>query len=148
MDEDAESGCVGAGGMGGHRWRNQRTTLKDCASSLLALCAFDGKILTYRKHGTEHNFPQGRGLYEPSLTKFDGQYFLTMRANHSAFVTRGKDGIHFESIREWKFDDGQVLGSYNTQQHWVAVGCFSCTRAKAPTTITSCVIARRSSLVR
>ena len=100
-------------------WRDPK---KHNYTSIVALCAFDGKALIYKKHGTEHNIPQGRGLYEPSLTKFDGQYFLTIRANHSAFVTRGKDGIHFEPIREWKFDDDQVLGSYNTQQHWVTVG--------------------------
>ena len=91
-------------------------------TSVVALCAFDGKTLIYKKHGSEHNIPQGRGLYEPSLTKFDGRYFLTMRANHSAFVTRGKDGLHFERAREWKFDDGQPLGSYNTQQHWLSIG--------------------------
>ena len=100
-------------------WRDPK---KHNYTSVVALCAFDGKTLTYKEHGSEHNIAQGRGLYEPSLTKFDGRYFLTMRANHSAFVTRGKDGIHFEPIREWKFDDGQVLGSYNTQQHWVTVG--------------------------
>ena len=100
-------------------WRDPK---KHNYTSVVALCAFDGKTLTYKKHGSEHNIAQGRGLYEPSLTKFGGQYFLTMRANHSAFVTRGEDGIHFEPIREWKFDDGQVLGSYNTQQHWVTVG--------------------------
>ena len=100
-------------------WRDPK---KHNYTSIVALCAFDGKALFYKTHGTEHNIPQGRGLYEPSLTKFDGQYFLTIRANHSAFVTRGKDGIHFEPIREWKFDDDQVLGSYNTQQHWVTVG--------------------------
>ena len=45
-----------------------------------------------------------------------------MRADHSAYVTRGKDGIHFDPIREWTFDDGKPLGSYNTQQHWVTIG--------------------------
>ena len=100
-------------------WRDPK---KHNYTSIVALCSFDGKTLIYKKHGSQHNIPQGRGLYEPSLTKFDGRYFLTMRANHSAFVTRGKDGIHFEPIREWKFDDGQVLGSYNTQQHWVTAG--------------------------
>ena len=45
-----------------------------------------------------------------------------MRADHSAYVTRSKDGLHFEPIREWLFDDGKPLGSYNTQQHWVTVG--------------------------
>jgi hypothetical protein len=43
-----------------------------------------------------------------------------MRADHSAFVARGKDGLTYEPFTEWTYDDGQVLGSYNTQQHWVA----------------------------
>src|SRR5690606_41950788 len=37
----------------------------------------------------------------------------------SGFVTRNKDGLHFTPIQPWKFDDGSVLGNYNTQQHWV-----------------------------
>ena len=45
-----------------------------------------------------------------------------MRADHSAFVTHGTDGLNFEPIREWSFDDGKPLGSYNTQQHWVTIG--------------------------
>ena len=34
-------------------------------------------------------------------------------------MTRSKDGLTFEPVQEWKFDDGTLLGSYNTQQHWV-----------------------------
>jgi len=47
---------------------------------------------------------------------------MTLRADHSAFVTRSTDGLHFDPIREWRFDDGTLLGSYNTQQHWVTIG--------------------------
>jgi hypothetical protein len=100
-------------------WRDPK---KHNYTSAVARCQFDGESLTYKKHGTELNIPAGRGLYEPSLTEFEGEYFLTLRANHSAFVTRGTDGIHFEPVREWSFDDGKPLGSYNTQQHWVTVG--------------------------
>tara|TARA_Y100001934_G_scaffold280118_1_gene385875 strand:- start:319 stop:1671 length:1353 start_codon:yes stop_codon:yes gene_type:complete len=91
-------------------------------TSVVARCAFDGETLTYKEHGTEHTIPKGRGLYEPSIIQFGGRYFLTLRANGSAYVTQGTDGINYEPIREWKFDDGQLLGSYNTQQHWVSVG--------------------------
>ena len=91
-------------------------------TSVVALCSFDGETLTYKRHGTEHTIPKGRGLYEPSLAEHRGRYFLTLRANGSAYVTSGTDGINFAPIREWKFDDGKVLGSYNTQQHWVTVG--------------------------
>ena len=91
-------------------------------TSVVMRCTFDGETLVYKEHGSEHTIPSGRGLYEPSLIRFADRYFLTLRANQSAFVTRGTDGIHFEPVREWRFDNGDVLGSYNTQQHWVTVG--------------------------
>jgi hypothetical protein len=34
-------------------------------------------------------------------------------------VSVGKDGLNYEEPRRWTFDDGSVLGNYNTQQHWV-----------------------------
>lgn len=100
-------------------WRDPK---KHNYTSIVARCRFDGQKLTYIEHGSEMTIPKGRGLYEPSLAKYQGEYFLTMRADHSAFVAKGKDGLHFEPIREWTFDDGKALGSYNTQQHWVTVG--------------------------
>ncbi len=91
-------------------------------TSVVVRCEFDGETLTYLKHGSELTVPRGRGLYEPSLTRFRGEYFLTLRADHSAYVTKSVDGLHFEEVREWKFDDGKPLSSYNTQQHWITVG--------------------------
>lgn len=88
-------------------------------TTIVARCRFDGTKLTYVEHGSEFTLPRERGLYEPSVSTFNGRYFLTMRADHSAFVARGGDGINYEPFIEWKYDDGQVLGSYNTQQHWV-----------------------------
>ncbi len=100
-------------------WRDAK---KHNYTSIVARCSFDGESLTYKGHGTEHTISTGRGLYEPSLAQFRGKYYLTMRADHSAFVTRGNDGLNFAPIREWTFDDGKPLGSYNTQQHWVTIG--------------------------
>jgi hypothetical protein len=90
-------------------------------TTIVARCGFDGKTLTYKEHGSELTTGDsgGRGLYEPSVAGFGGRYFVTMRSDKSAFVARSKDGINYEPIVEWKYDDGQVLGSYNTQQHWV-----------------------------
>lgn len=86
----------------------------------VARCQFDGKDLTYHEHGNELALDdQTRGLHEPSLTRFGGEYFLTIRNDKLGFVTRGKDGLKYEPIQPWKFDDGKELGSYNTQQHWV-----------------------------
>jgi len=82
-------------------------------------CSFDGDTLRYRAHGDVLSLPVERGLVEPSLTRFDNRYFLTLRNDVKAYVTRGDDGMHFEPIRPWTFDDGEEIGSYNTQQHWL-----------------------------
>ena len=42
-------------------------------------CEFDGGTLRYREHGSELTVPVKRGLYEPSITEFNGRYYLTMR---------------------------------------------------------------------
>jgi hypothetical protein len=89
-------------------------------TTFVARCTFDGQKLTYREHGSELTFAGKRGLYEPSVIGFGGRYYLTMRADESAFVSVSDDGLHYAPPTEWKFDDDQPLGSYNTQQHWIA----------------------------
>ncbi|MEN3943848.1 sialidase family protein [Prosthecobacter sp. SYSU 5D2] len=89
-------------------------------TTIVARCTFDGKTLTYKEHGSELTFKGRRGLYEPSVMGYQGRYFLTMRADESAFVSVSDDGLNYTPPAEWTFDDGQVLGSYNAQQHWVA----------------------------
>jgi len=86
----------------------------------VARCGFDGKKLSLQKHGNELAVAdKTRGLHEPSLTRFGGEYFLTIRNDQRGYVTRSKDGLNYEPIQTWKFDDGADLGNYNTQQHWV-----------------------------
>ena len=82
-------------------------------------CGFDGAKLTYREHGSELTVPIERGLYEPSLTRFQGRYFLTMRNDCAGYVATSADGLRFDEPRKWLWDDGTELGNYNTQQHWV-----------------------------
>ncbi len=83
-------------------------------------CSFNGEELNYLEHGTELKIDNDtRGLHEPSLTRFNGVYFLTIRNDEKGFVARSKDGLHFENYVPWTFDDGSDLGNYNTQQHWV-----------------------------
>jgi hypothetical protein len=89
-------------------------------TTMVARCSFDGETLTYREHGSEFNVPKERGLYEPSVCGFEGRFFLTMRAEETGYVARSKEGLNYEPIVEWAYDDRKPLGSYNTQQHWVA----------------------------
>jgi hypothetical protein len=92
---------------------------KGCFFATVVRCAFDGAELRYVEHGQEMSVPQPRGFCEPSLTRFGGRYFLTLRNDVKGYVTRGEDGLRFDRPIPWAFDDGQELGSYNTQQHWV-----------------------------
>ena len=86
----------------------------------VARCQFDGKELRYEEHGNELAIDnQTRGLHEPSLTRFDGRFFLTIRNDEKGYVTRSDDGLNYAPIEPWRFDDGEELGNYNTQQHWV-----------------------------
>ncbi|QDT91259.1 sialidase family protein [Gimesia algae] len=88
-------------------------------STTVVLCDFDGEKLTYRKHGSEHTIPVKRGLYEPSITKHQDKFYLTMRNDEKGYVSVSDDGLNYSEPIVWKFDDGQELGNYNTQQHWV-----------------------------
>ena len=82
-------------------------------------CSFNGE-LKYLIHGTELELnDDSRGLGEPSLTKFNGGYFMTIRNDNKGFVARSSDGQQFNKYQPWTFNDGSELGSYNTQQHWV-----------------------------
>ena len=87
--------------------------------STVAHCTFDGDNLKYVEHGSEHVVDNGRGMSEPSMARFQGKYFLTMRNDHTAYVTTSTDGLHYSPEEVWRFDDGEELGSYNTQQHFV-----------------------------
>lgn len=95
-----------------------------CYTTMVARCRFDGTTLKYMEHGTELSRPLNRGLYEPSLILHQGKLFLTMRADDTAFVSVNSDplGNDYTQPAEWKYDDGAVLGSYNTQQHWASHG--------------------------
>ena len=83
-------------------------------------CSFDGTKLTYVRHGSILQLNVARGLYEPSLIAFRGRYFLTLRNDERGYVSVSNDGLQFAEPKPWRFDDGAELGSYNTQQHWLA----------------------------
>ncbi len=92
---------------------------QSCFFSTVLRAAYDGATLRYLEHGDELSVPEPRGLDEPSLTEYQGRYFLTLRNDIRGYVAAGQDGLHFGKPIPWAFDDGQELGSYNTQQHWV-----------------------------
>ncbi|HVW36759.1 MAG TPA: GDSL-type esterase/lipase family protein, partial [Pirellulales bacterium] len=94
----------------------------DRYATTVVRCSIDGETLEYVEHGDVLSLDVARGLYEPSLVRCGGVYYLTIRNDERGFVTCGADGLHYRPVKPWLFDDGQELGSYNTQQHWLAHG--------------------------
>lgn len=100
-------------------FREVSDTNKVCYSTTVLRCGFDGDTLRYVDHGLELSVPEVRGLCEPSIIRHAGRFYLTMRNDACGYVSRGDDCLRFEEPRPWRFDDGEELGNYNTQQHWV-----------------------------
>jgi len=63
-----------------------------------------------------------RGLCEPSICRFRDGFLMTIRHDTGAYVARSDDGLQYGEIIPWSFDDGEALGNYNTQQHWLVHG--------------------------
>lgn len=91
-------------------------------STTMVRCSFDGETLRYLEHGNFLELETMRGLYEPSLVYHENRYYVTMRNDHAAYVASSDDGLNFSDPKKWLFDNGEELGSYNTQAHWLESG--------------------------
>jgi len=85
-------------------------------------CLFDGEKLTFLEMGNILHVEVERGLYEPSVIKHEGIYHLTLRNDLHGYHCTSRDGLYFDKPERWCFEDGEVLGNYNTQQHWLVCG--------------------------
>lgn len=130
LPDDPNFGSAGAGSTQRFDLENgdillpiyfKRPDTKQYSTSVLR-CRFDGETLSYVEHGGELTLPIDRGLYEPSITRVAGRFYLTMRNDKAGYVATSADGLRFDEPRKWTWDDGTDLGTYNTQQHWVTRG--------------------------
>ncbi|MBR2611966.1 MAG: exo-alpha-sialidase [Clostridia bacterium] len=83
---------------------------------------FDGEKLCEVGRSNILSYPIARGAYEPSLIYAGGKFLLTVRNDTVGLFSTSTDGKHFEELAPWRFDDGEVLPNYNTQQHFLALG--------------------------
>jgi hypothetical protein len=90
--------------------------------SVILKCFFDRDELTCTDHSELISINVERGFFEPSLTYYQGRYLLTLRNDLSGYVSWSKTGRDFVKPERWTFDDGEWLGNYNTQQHWLKLG--------------------------
>src|SRR5690606_17458760 len=82
-------------------------------------CTFDGRNLTYREQGNELSLDVGRGAFEPSLMEFGGKFYMTIRNDENGYWSTSTDGLKFSEPQVWRFENGEEIGTYNTQQHWI-----------------------------
>lgn len=81
---------------------------------------FDGETLRILKVGPALHNPIGRGLLEPSVTQWNGNFWLTMRAEDGhGYVSVSEDGLNWEPKSAWCWDDGSPVKMSTTQQHWL-----------------------------
>ncbi|QDT98855.1 sialidase family protein [Gimesia aquarii] len=83
-------------------------------------CSFDGSELKILEVGPPLKNNVGRGLLEPSITRFQNQFFMTIRAEDGhGYVAVSPDGLNYHRKTAWAWDDGQPIGMSTTQQHWL-----------------------------
>jgi lysophospholipase L1-like esterase len=130
MPDDPKFGNAGAGSVQRFDLENGDILLpiyygapEDADKKVTVLrCSFDGRDLKYLAHGTELAIKGGRGFGEPSLIRSANRFYLTLRNNDAGYVCTSEDGLNYSEPRKWTFTDGEDLGNYNTQQHWVRHG--------------------------
>ncbi len=88
-------------------------------NSFVARCSFDGHFLVYKEHGNFLSVKEPRGLVEPSLEENNGKFYLTLRNDIKGYLAFSDDGLNFSEPIPWRFDNGDEIGNYCTQQHWV-----------------------------
>ncbi len=83
-------------------------------------CSFDGETLAIQQVGREIKHAAGRGLLEPSLVRYRGKFYATLRAeDNRGYVAASDDGLDFSEKQPWCWDDGAPLDMSTTQQHWL-----------------------------
>ncbi len=60
-----------------------------------------------------------RGFCEPSVACLKGKYYMTIRTDEQGLLSVSEDGYSFCKPEPWRFDDGSILGNYNTMQRWI-----------------------------
>jgi hypothetical protein len=84
-------------------------------------CSFDGEYLRVVQVGPALENRAGRGLLEPSVTFWRNRFYITLRAEDDhGYVAVSDDGLQYQRMTAWKWDDGEPLVMSTTQQHWLA----------------------------
>lgn len=93
-----------------------------CARSQVIRCAFDGEELTLLEIGAPLFLNEPRGFLEPSVIRYRGEYFLTLRNDKDGYITKSRDGLNYDDPKHLVWEGGESVGNYHTQQHLITGG--------------------------
>ena len=86
-------------------------------------CTFDGETLAAAEFGNPLGVEEEvRGLGEASVIGCGGRFYLTLRGDTHGYVSVSEDGLHYTQPEIWRWDDGEILPTYNTQSHFLTLG--------------------------
>ena len=60
-----------------------------------------------------------RGVGEPRIARLGNKYYMTLRSDEIGWMAESDDGLNYSEPTVWKWDDGEILTSRNTQQAWL-----------------------------
>ena len=84
------------------------------------LCGYDGNEIKILKFGNVLRLAVKRGLLEPTLTRFNSTYFMTIRTEDGyGYVTTSEDGLQWQKQQRWCWENGEPLTMSTTQQRWL-----------------------------
>ena len=94
-----------------------------CRSVTSFVCDFNGEKLSVVKCGNILEKPIGRGLLEPSIIEYNNKFYMTMRAeDEHGYLSVSDNGLDWQEIKAYQWNDGTSLTMSTTQQHWLKLG--------------------------
>jgi len=94
-----------------------RNSLRWCGA---AYCTFNGKIFKPEKVSELFTNPVPRGFGEPSMTFYNGNFYMTLRAQDGfSHVTVSNDGMDWRDPQPWSWDDGTPIAMNQTMTKFI-----------------------------
>ena len=93
------------------------------SKAMVIRCSFDGEELRCEELGNVLAVPEEvRGIGECSVMGLGGKYYLTVRGDTHGYFCVSEDGLRFTQPDLWRWEDGEIVPTYNTQSHFFTLG--------------------------
>ncbi len=92
---------------------------------------FDGERVDILEIGPVIGDDRPGGICEPDIVKIGGTYLMTIRSeygvaeqqhDHRMYNAISYDGVNWEDLKPWQWDNGAAVETQNTQQKWLKHG--------------------------